>query len=263
MSDKENAESNKRSFAPITTLMCILSGTFLIMLFMLFSLYNKALNGIIEGKIPIDKLDIKMTDAFIGIIATLIGIMVTFVIGYQILNAIQIKTDVEKYQNETETQIKNQNNAFGKFKIELKNISLVNRMYELQKAIEEIIAKLDNLKPLVKPDTSSDYYTQYLISYYEYFNALYEYSKIVNKVDEIYLYKDFEYESVENILTKATLLDFEIRVGFFSKNNINIERRIFFFIGISNNKSRMGDSIKHYCDEIQNELYKRFPNYRL
>lgn len=105
MNEENKEKVSKLSLAPITTLMCILSGTFLIMLVMLFSLYSKALDGVVKEKIPIEKLDLKMSDGFIGATATLIGIMVTFVIGYQILNAIQIKKDIEEFKKEISDRI--------------------------------------------------------------------------------------------------------------------------------------------------------------
>ena len=38
---------------------------------------------------------------YIGIIATLIGVLVTFVVGYQILNTLSFKDDMRKFEEKT------------------------------------------------------------------------------------------------------------------------------------------------------------------
>lgn len=59
-------------------------------------------------KVPADKLiiDFSLGDGVISVIATLIGVMVTFVIGYQILNALEIKNEVRTIKREMQGAIK-------------------------------------------------------------------------------------------------------------------------------------------------------------
>lgn len=94
----ENVTKSKRE---IYDYMKLVFGCFIIGLVIVACLFVYLLN-----KVPADKLiiDFSLGDGVISIIATLIGVMVTFAIGYQILNAIQIKEDIETMQKKAEKQ---------------------------------------------------------------------------------------------------------------------------------------------------------------
>lgn len=92
-------------------------------------------------KVPADKLiiDFSLGDGVISVIATLIGVMVTFVIGYQILNALEIKNEVSKIKREMQVAIKKleadfrDKNNFIEKKMEFELLRL-----DLMKASEDV-----------------------------------------------------------------------------------------------------------------------------
>lgn len=90
--DKNMRMKNNNWILPLGISLIVMIG-FLGGLYIIGEAYKTSLYIIPSKNI---NLSFSFNDAFIGVIATLIGIMVTFVIGYQILNSLQIKEDVEK-----------------------------------------------------------------------------------------------------------------------------------------------------------------------
>lgn len=71
-------------------------------------------------------------DTFIGVMATMIGLLVTFAIGWQVINALDIKSklsEIEKLKNETAEQRTEINKLIARSKFD----SNVNQSYTLHK----------------------------------------------------------------------------------------------------------------------------------
>ena len=79
--------------------------------------------------------------SFIGTMATVMGVLVTFVIGYQILNAIQIKKDVETMQKKAEKQKREIKSAMKNLK---KDFADKNTILEKRLELDLAYLKLTN-----------------------------------------------------------------------------------------------------------------------
>lgn len=85
-------------------------------------------------------------DTFIGVMATMIGLLVTFAIGWQVINALDIKSklaEIEKLKdeiNEQRTEINKQQQSMDKIAARIAYDAAVNRSYTLHKIGEHIKA---------------------------------------------------------------------------------------------------------------------------
>lgn len=190
-------KSKKTDIIPIVIFICFVSVILLLMLFMLFALYYRAFDAIVEGKIPIDKLDLKMSDGFIGATATLIGIMVTFVIGYQILNTLEVNRKIENFQENLKTVKEEQQHNIIQLKKEFtKDISKIEKEFGLFK--EQINGKFIfescRLKFSIRAESTYNYNeSKYLFDLLNSLLILINVTSILNN-DEYYyrLYRDLE-----------------------------------------------------------------------
>jgi tetratricopeptide (TPR) repeat protein len=95
-----------------------------------------ALIGVIVLAVVIACLNISLAnvslDTFIGVMVTMIGILVTFAVGWQIINALEIKSklaEIEKIKADVNTQQSNINKIAARIAYD----AAVNRGYTLQK----------------------------------------------------------------------------------------------------------------------------------
>ena len=98
-----------------------------------------ALIGVVVLAVVMACLNISLTnvslDTFIGVMVTMIGILVTFAVGWQIINALEIKSklaEIEKIKADVNTQQSNINKIAARIAYD----AAVNRGYTLQKQDE-------------------------------------------------------------------------------------------------------------------------------
>ena len=98
-----------------------------------------ALIGVVVLAVVIACLNISLAnvslDTFIGVMVTMIGILVTFAVGWQIINALEIKSklaEIEKIKADVNTQQSNINKIAARIAYD----AAVNRGYTLQKQDE-------------------------------------------------------------------------------------------------------------------------------
>lgn len=97
-------------------------------------------------------------DTFIGVMVTMIGILVTFAVGWQIINALEIKSklaEIEKIKADVNTQQSN----IDKIAARIAYDATVNRSYTLHKIGEHIKAfacKLEAIEHCLKIDEYED-----------------------------------------------------------------------------------------------------------
>lgn len=98
-----------------------------------------ALIGVIVLAVVMACLNISLAnvslDTFIGVMVTMIGILVTFAVGWQIINALEIKSklaEIEKIKADVNTQQSNINKIAARIAYD----AAVNRGYTLQKQCE-------------------------------------------------------------------------------------------------------------------------------
>lgn len=198
---------------------------------------------IIISIVPNDKINIAFSfnDAFIGVIATLIGIMVTFVIGYQILNALQIKKEMSEYKDIIkEIKLKSDENTSNVQKCEnrldkmntfhndlyvnmssILNSKSIADMMEYKRKLFIYVEKLNNLSDsiLSRCDIQDEEVEKYLYLFEKYMYDLFIYGKYVCDLtkEDIYeverdLYikiRDYKrYNFIEVILEKESVQDF-------------------------------------------------------
>ena len=97
-------------------------------------------------------------DTFIGVMVTMIGILVTFAVGWQIINALEIKSklaEIEKIKTDVNTQQSN----IDKIAARIAYDAAVNRSYTLHKIGEHIKAfacTLEAIEHCLKIDEYED-----------------------------------------------------------------------------------------------------------
>ena len=98
-----------------------------------------ALVGVVVLAVVMACLNISLAnvslDTFIGVMVTMIGILVTFAVGWQIINALEIKSklaEIEKIKADVNTQQSNINKIAARIAYD----AAVNRGYTLQKQDE-------------------------------------------------------------------------------------------------------------------------------
>lgn len=162
--------------------------------------------------VPNDKINIAFSfnDAFIGVIATLIGVMVTFVIGYQILNALQIKKDIETMQKKTVQQQRKQKKQI-KSAIESLKKDFDEKNTFIEKRLELELLNLE-LKKANEKNQGLDNLADYIVCIVQYVEST---KKIIEDIQSINLIdKRREYFENETFFVRAKIkyvLDFEVK----------------------------------------------------
>lgn len=164
-------------------------------------------------------LSFSFNDAFIGVMATLIGIMVTFVIGYQILNALQIKKDMDIYKDDMSMH----KSEFESFLSQINNVKIIADIKESESNILINISLLDSLKAQYNNGNMGlvVLYSDYLVHLYKYFENLSSYISNVKVIDRKYLYEGFSSEVIKNALSEGELTEYEKKQGLPEHGNRN------------------------------------------
>ena len=71
-------------------------------------------------------------DTFIGVMVTMIGILVTFAVGWQIINALEIKSKLSEIEK-IKTDVTEQKQSIDKIAARIAYDAAVNRSYTLHK----------------------------------------------------------------------------------------------------------------------------------
>ena len=110
-----------------------------------------ALVGVVVLAVVMACLNVSLSnvslDTFIGVMVTMIGILVTFAVGWQIINALEIKsklTEIEKIKADVNTQQSN----IDKIAARIAYDAAINRSYTLHKMGEYIKAFASTLEAL-------------------------------------------------------------------------------------------------------------------
>ena len=121
-----------------------------------------ALVGVVVLAVVMACLNVSLSnvslDTFIGVMVTMIGILVTFAVGWQIINALEIKsklTEIEKIKTDVNTQQSN----IDKIAARIAYDAAINRSYTLHKMGEYIKAfacTLEAIEHCLKIDEYED-----------------------------------------------------------------------------------------------------------
>lgn len=110
-----------------------------------------ALVGVVVLAVVMACLNVSLSnvslDTFIGVMVTMIGILVTFAVGWQIINALEIKSklaEIEKIKADVNTQQSNIDKIVARIAYD----AAVNRSYTLHKIGEHIKAFVSTLEAI-------------------------------------------------------------------------------------------------------------------
>lgn len=221
MSDKEKAESNKdeyrnaiaklkylnktkkskrsNSMYSITLIIMSISLLFYFSLKLLIEAYVTSLN--IASNNNNISVSFSLNDSFIGIIAALIGVMVTFVIGYQILNAIQIKEDVDYIKKDVLSKVEHIQVDFKTLESKLQ--------YDIATSNLDTSLDLNNVYELYDNNDDTKSIINLMFALKQFFNS------IITINDTHYIKRINNYISI-----KSNAIELIIRYYILNKNNI-------------------------------------------
>lgn len=168
-------------------------------------------------------VDVK-TDAFIGIISTFIGIIVTLAIGFQIYNAIELKKEIHEAKSKTE-------NILEEFKASMIKVE------DLNKNFNKLEAKLEQEKKKI------EYLSSKQVALFNYSNGQYNLS-LMNSISTLNMYlKDNSLDDKNDIIG----LIISTIIKCYEKTNT---KEYFNFIESNIMKTTQDEDIKNICREL-------------
>ena len=159
-------------------------------------------------------------DTFIGVIATLIGIMVTFAIGWQIINAMELRSKISELEE-------------GKRQVEILQQQVNNQTSVLR-------IEVAHIRGIIAAEKE-----EYLIAFLYYHTSIYE-GVIVPPYDKYYSYITYDLTKLQEQVTKIS--------------PINIQKDIYEGIqrdDLSIRQSKLYPIIQAQYDAIMSEFFKK------